>query len=375
MRPTPSGVAIVSWSCNSIVSDGSVGRRRRGAVALNLQQFAARRQDDWTRLHDLVAAAAGSPGQIGASAMLDAGRLYRSAAADLAYARRRFPGDPVTRNLEALVARARSLVYGSVVDREGIWWFVHRGYWQARAGATPAPVAGHRPGRGGHGRRRRLGAPRPGAGGPRRSRSSRTPRGRAAPDPDKHFGADASTGFAAQIFTNNMQVAFVAFAGGLTLGLLTGWVLVLNGLMLGLLGGIELANGNGSLFFQLIVPHGLLEMSLFIVAGAAGFRMAGALLRPGHRRRVDALAVEGRAAVEMAFGTAVLLIPCGIVEGFVTPAGWGLGPNVTIGVILFVAFWGLVMWRGRPEPRPCPSVGRRARRATAVGSVRSAPAT
>ncbi len=82
--------------------------------------------------------------------------------------------------------------------------------------------------------------------------------------------------------------------------------------------------------------------------------------------------VEGRAAVEMAFGTAMLLIPCGIVEGFVTPAGWGLGPNVTIGVILFLAFWGLVVWRGRPDrdPRPCPS-GRRARRTMPIGSVRS----
>jgi uncharacterized membrane protein SpoIIM required for sporulation len=368
-------VAIVSWSCNSIVSDGSVGRRRRGAVALNLQQFAASRQDDWTRLHDLVGAAAGSPGQIGASAMLDAGRLYRSAAADLAYARRRFPGDPVTRNLEALVARAHTLVYGSVVDREGIWWFVHRGYWR-RVRERPVPlwlaiglVVSATLGAG-------LWAHHAPVQAVRVIPQFAHAAGQSAPDPDKHFGADASTGFAAQIFTNNMQVAFVAFAGGLTLGLLTGWVLVLNGLMLGLLGGVELANGNGSVFFQLIVPHGLLEMSLFIVAGAAGFRMAGALLRPGHRRRVDALVVEGRAAVEVAFGTAMLLIPCGIVEGFVTPAGWGLGPNVTIGVILFLAFWGLVVWRGRPEPRPATlSAGRRARGATPVGSVRSAPAT
>jgi fatty acid desaturase len=80
----------------------------------------------------------------------------------------------------------------------------------------------------------------------------------------------------------------------------------------------------------------------------------------------------------MAFGTAMLLIPCGIVEGFVTPAGWGLVPNVTIGVILFLAFWGLVVWRGRPELRHAPeplSAQRRARRAVPAGSVRSAPAT
>ena len=304
--------------------------------------------------------------------MLDAGRLYRSAAADLAYARRRFPGDPVTRTLEALVGRAHALVYGSVVDRQGVWWFVHRGYWQTirerpvalwlAIGLVVVSTLGAA-----------LWAHHSPVQAVRVIPEFAHAAGQQAPNPDKHFGLDTSTGFAAQIFTNNMQVAFVAFAGGLTLGLLTGWVLVLNGLILGLLGGVEVANGSGSAFFQLIVPHGLLEMSLFTVAGAAGFRLAGALLRPGHRRRIDALVAEGRPAVEMAFGTAMLLIPCGIVEGFVTPAGWGLGPNVTVGVVLFVVFWGLVVWRGRPDAVPAdPTAIRRAPRPRVV---RAAPAT
>ena len=54
------------------------------------------------------------PGLAAAAAdVLRLGARYREAAADLAYARRRFGDDPVTRRLETLVLRARPLVYGA----------------------------------------------------------------------------------------------------------------------------------------------------------------------------------------------------------------------------------------------------------------------
>lgn len=313
---------------------------------MNLQQFSATRQADWTELHDLVAAASGRPERIGSAAMLRAGRLYRSAAADLAYAQRRFPGDPVTVNLGALVQRARALVYSSVTTREGVWWFLHTGFWRRvrerrgalllAAGLMIATTVG-----GG------LWAHQNPVQAMRVMPSFAAASGQRAPDADKHLSLDTSTGMSTMIFTNNIRVAVVAFVGGLSLGLLTGWVVLFNGLVLGLLGGAEVANGNGSVFVQLVIPHGLLELSLFVVAGAGGFRVADALLRPGTRKRSEALAGESRAAVEMVLGCAAWLVPCGIVEGFVTPAGLGLAPNVTIGVTLFVLFWGLVAWRGR----------------------------
>ena len=148
--------------------------------------------------------------------------------------------------------------------------------------------------------------------------------GRSTPDPNKHLTLATSGGLATEIFTNNIRVALLAFAGGITAGLVTGWLLLFNGALVGLLAGVEVADGNGSVFFQLVVPHGLLELSLIAVAGAAGFRFAGALVRPGRRRRSEALQEEGRGAVEMALGSALWLIPCGLVEGFVTPAGFGL---------------------------------------------------
>jgi hypothetical protein len=65
---------------------------------------------------------------------------------------------------------------------------------------------------------------------------------------------------------------------------------------------------------------------------------------------VEALAVEGRAGVEMALGAALLLVPTGLVEGFVTPRGLSLWSALAVGVALGAVFWALVWWRGRPAP-------------------------
>jgi uncharacterized membrane protein SpoIIM required for sporulation len=90
----------------------------------------------------------------------------------------------------------------------------------------------------------------------------------------------------------------------------------------------------------------VLELSCIAVAGAAGLRMAWSMVDPGRRTRGTALREEARAAVEMALGTAVWLVVAGIVEGFVTPAGYGLAANAVIGVTLGAVYWTLVVVRG-----------------------------
>jgi uncharacterized membrane protein SpoIIM required for sporulation len=140
----------------------------------------------------------------------------------------------------------------------------------------------------------------------------------------------------------------VAYAGGLTGGILTAFALVFNGLILGLVTGLVIEGGGGEALWRLVAPHGVLELSLIVVAGAAGLRTGWALLRPGHRTRVEALADEGRAGVEMALGSAALLVPCGLVEGFITPQGLDLPVALAFGFALGGAFWALVLWRGRP---------------------------
>ena len=61
-----------------------------------------------------------------------------------------------------------------------------------------------------------------------------------------------------------------------------------------------------------------------------------------------ALAAEARIAVEIVLGTAPWLVLAGLVEGFITPRGLGLGPVIVIGASLGAVYWALVLWRGRP---------------------------
>ncbi|CAN5693212.1 stage II sporulation protein M [soil metagenome] len=319
-----------------------------------LPAFVAGRQPAWEDLAGLVRTADGRIDRLDPASVRRLGRRYREAVADLAQARRRFPGDPVTDRLDLLVRQARPLVYGSVGTRQSVLEFATTGYWRrvrerplfllvsalalfgpalligAWAGTNPASAD-------------RLADVSP------MTRQLADGGGR-DPDTQKVTDPTQNTGLSAQIFTNNARVALMAFAGGLTGGVLTIVSLAFNGLLLGLVAGLSTNAGNGGSLWRLIVPHGVLELSLIVAAGAAGLRTGWALVHPGHRTRVEALAVEGRAGVEIALGSAFLLVPCGLVEGFVTPRGLSLPAALVVGFTLAAAYWAAVLWRGRPAP-------------------------
>ena len=167
---------------------------------------------------------------------------------------------------------------------------------------------------------------------------------------DLGLGSSEAAAFAGAVLTNNIRVTLLAFAGGVTLGLLTGGVLVFNGVLLGTLLGLATGAGNGRSFLELVTPHGVLELSCVAVAGAAGLRLGWGIVDPGRRRRSEAMQAEGRAAVELALGTAPWLVVAGLVEGFVTPAGYGLATSVAVGLGLGALYWALVWLRGGPVP-------------------------
>lgn len=321
-----------------------------------LAAFVDDRSPLWNELERLVGSAKGRVDRLDPPAVRRLGAGYRQAVADLALARRRYPHDPVTIRLDRLVRDARPLVYGSVTERGSVLSFVTTGYWR-RVRERPvfllvAAIALFAPGLvvgvWSHGHptaATRVAQVSPltagiGDGGAR------------DPDTDKITDAGVSTGLSAEIFTNNARVALVAYAGGLTGGVLTLASLVFNGLIMGLVAGLSVQAGRGPDMWRLIVPHGVLELSLITAAGTAGLRTGWALLHPGHRTRVEALVVEGRAGVELALGSAALLVPTGLVEGFVTPRGLSLPAALTLGLGLGTVYWALVIWRGRPQACP-----------------------
>jgi uncharacterized membrane protein SpoIIM required for sporulation len=167
--------------------------------------------------------------------------------------------------------------------------------------------------------------------------------------------AGERTALAGEIFTNNIRVTLLAFAAGIAAGVGTALLLVWNGVILGIVGGLAVGSGNGRVFFELVTAHGLLELSCIVVAGAAGMRMGWALIEPGSRKRADALSIEARQAIAIVLGTAPWLVLAGLLEGFLTPAGLGLPAVLGIGIAAAAAYWTLVIVLGRARPEPEPS--------------------
>ncbi len=155
----------------------------------------------------------------------------------------------------------------------------------------------------------------------------------------------AAAGFAAQVWTNNALIAAESVAFGIS-GVGVVYVLLQNALNIGTIGGLMAANGRLDLFFGLILPHGMLELTAVFVAAGAGLKLFWAWIDPGPRSRGDALAQEGRAMVTVAVGLVVVLLVSGIIEAFVTPSPLPTWARIGIGALAWLAFLGYVLVLG-----------------------------
>ena len=163
-------------------------------------------------------------------------------------------------------------------------------------------------------------------------------------------GAGEHAGVSIGIFVNNIQVTFLAFAGGITLGLLTGYVLATNGILLGAVAGLATQAGKGPDLLRLLVGHGVLELSCIAVTAAAGLRVGWSLVEPGAGTRAAALRAEAGRSVGIVLGTMPWLVLAGLVEGFVTGT-YPLAVVLPLGLALGALYWGLVLTLGRDPAR------------------------
>src|SRR5205085_7761227 len=117
-----------------------------------------------------------------------------------------------------------------------------------------------------------------------------------------YYSAHPAADFAAQVWTNNALVAAGALVLGIALGLPTLFLLFENAANLGVAAGFMAAGDRLGIFFGLILPHGLLELTAVFIAAGTGLRLGWTVIDPGPRRRADALGQEGRAAITVALG-------------------------------------------------------------------------
>ncbi len=312
------------------------------------REFVADSQTAWERLAASVTDAR-SKGvtRLGASRLRQMHEDYRRAAADLAYSQTHFPGSRTQDYLNRLVGQAHGELYGSSPRRlAAIGRFLTSDYpTLLRASWRPIALsAALMVGAGVLGfvlahtdyALARMFLPeqfREGvADGFRRSAQAR------------ESMAAVSPLLSAFIGINNVWVAILAFAGGMTAGVLTVYSLVMNGMLIGVLAAVFSQAGLSLDFWALIVPHGAIEIPAIVIAGGAGLRLAGALVFPGDSPRMVALREAAPEAVRLVLGTVPLFAIAALIEGFFTPGGYDPAAKLGVGALaaaLLAVYWTL----------------------------------
>ena len=318
--------------------------RGRGVAA-----FVRARRAGWERLDALLARVSG--GRLTVAEVEELDRLYRRTLGDLAQARTSFPGTDAEGYVAQLAARAfASLSRG----RSGRW----RSVLALFRSEGPVEVVGHR------------GALALAAalllagllGGALVTAVDPAGWSWLVPEPVRQALAarrlwtddllSAAPGLAGgAIARNNLAVAALCFALGLTGGLGTALLLAGNGALLGAVLVSAWRAGLGPGLAGFVAAHGPVELSALVLAGQAGFVLADGLVRPGEWPRRDALARRGREAARILALVAPLLLLVAAVEATVSPAGrFPLPARVALGLGLAAAVWGYLWRAGRAGP-------------------------
>lgn len=299
-------------------------------------EFIEKKQQSWNELEELL----NNSRNANAKELNRLGYLYRRVTSDLAVARRDFPQDRCVIYLNDLASRAHSKVYqtspfkrGSffeflrfgfpTVFRENIY-FIGAAFLMFAMAYTGAYMS-----------------------------ALRTPAFAESLVPDgyvthiKELGQDEWNDtsvefrniFAAYVMTNNIRVAFMAFAWGIMFMVGTVYILVFNGLYLGAIAGLCHVNGVGFQLLSFVSPHGYIELTTIFIAGGAGMKLGYSLIAPSTLTRKQTLVNAAKIAIKLLGGCVVLLVIAGLIEGFVSPSNLSsavkIGFGALTGIILF----------------------------------------
>jgi uncharacterized membrane protein SpoIIM required for sporulation len=307
--------------------------------------WSAARAPLWDELAELVERAGHDQRRLAAAEVNLLALRYQQAAADLARLRVAQPGSPLLPRLNDLVARAHAVVYRPArAPLRSLGRFLWTGYpravWDLRrlvaaAAAFEVVVA--------------VGGFVWGLVDPATAGSFLPPELRDAGHRAHHAipaGVMAPTSVA--IWSHNIIVSFYDYAGGILFGLGTIYSLYFNSMLLGVLSGVESQHGLNGLYWSLIVPHGVIELTAFTIAAAAGLSLADALVRARPQPRMQVLAEHGRRSVAVVLGTMPLLVVAGTIEGFVTPSAASIPVKLAVAPISAVLLAAYLL-RGRPR--------------------------
>jgi uncharacterized membrane protein SpoIIM required for sporulation len=317
-----------------------VGRRRAYAERVDIDAFVAAHSGRWARLDELSRRRRLSGPE--ADELVE---RYQEAATHLSVVRSSAPDPALVGYLSSVLARARTRTTGSrtttwrdaitflaatfpaALYRTRRWWLATLAVSVVVAAVMTTWLLQH-----------------PGV------QSSLIPPGEADRlvnvEFERYYSEYAASHFAARVWTNNAWVAGLCIAFGV-LGVPVVYLLFSNVLNVAVIGALMIAHDRGSLFFGLILPHGLLELTAVFVAGGVGLRLFWSWVEPGSRSRSQSLAREGRSAAAVALGLVLVLLVSGVIEAFVTPSGLPTWARIGIGVAAEAGFLVYVFVTGR----------------------------
>lgn len=317
---------------------------------MNVKQFVKLHRDDWKELEQLVTALSKRGNNITGTNITLFNRLYQKAAQNLSYSQTYFPTDEVTPYLNGLVSKSHNLLYKDQVSSfKQIRYFFSTKFiglfleqWKFILGAMILFTVGA------------LGSFISVVNDPLHIYSILPPELAQGVNPEQlgsHDGAVDSPLMSAEIMTNNIKVAIFAFAGGITFGILTVYLLINNGILIGALAALYWHHGKSYDFWAYIVPHGMIELTAIFIAGGAGLLMGYKLFVPGQYTRGYQLKHQAKRSVQLLLGTIPLFVIAGIIEGFITPAAISLETKylvafiTVIGLILYVVIGRLRLYK------------------------------
>jgi len=313
--------------------------------------FVRARREAWERLEALAGRVGGRMGgrRLALAEVEELDRLYRRAAGDLAHARTAFPGTDAEGALAQVTARAFRALYRA---RRRPAAELARLYLQdgpaavVRHGAALALSAGLlAAGAVGGGLAVAL---EPAAAGwllPAAVRDGLAA-GRLWTDHLLGMAPGLSGG---AILRNNLAVAALSFALGLSGGVGTAALLLANGAILGAVVVASAQAGLGPDLLSFLAAHGPAELSALALAGQGGLVLAAGLVRPGEWPRGAALAAGGREGARLLALAVPVLLLVALVEATVSPAAaFPAAAKAALGLSLAGALWGYLWRAGRP---------------------------
>jgi len=159
-----------------------------------------------------------------------------------------------------------------------------------------------------------------------------------------------------QIMANNIIVSLFAFALGALYGLGTIYIISLNGFMLGGIFAFTAKYDMAGRLFNFVIAHGVVELSVICLAGAAGIQLGHALVHPGLKSRGAAFRDAVKQAGTLLPVVVVFLIGAGLIEGYISPDdSYPLSVRVVVGVAYGILLWTVLsgrIWRSKPNLHP-----------------------